>query len=134
MTWRIKNPSKRKPKDCGFETENLKLSYIYCIENIFPKTPTVFLEIKNGKLEVLPNGFTIEGMDSMTVQQQKNIGAQRTGRGDSGTGHWIINTATIPHKAVLIAISSLNKRQIQITTDKKILNFIKTTLSNFKEL
>ena len=129
MTWRIKNPSNRKAKDCGFETENLKPSYIFCIDNVFPKTPTVSLEYLYEQ-----NSIRIENIEPITVQQPKSIGTQKTGRGDSGTGHWIINTATKPHKAVLIAISSLHQRQAQITTDKNILNFIKATLLKFKEL
>ena len=129
MTWRIKDPSKRKAKDCGFETENLKPSYIFCIDNIFPKTPTVYLEYLSKE-----NSIRIGNIEPITNQQPKNIGTQKTGRGDSGTGHWIINTATKPHKAVLIAISSYDRRQVQITTDKNILDFIKTTLSNFNEL
>ena len=128
MTWRIKDPSKRKAKDCGFETENLKPSYIFCIDNIFPKTATVFLDYIDGK------GMKIENIEPMTFQQLKNIGTQKTGRGDSGTGNWIINTTTKPHKAVLIAISSYDSRQVQITTDKNILDFIKSTLLNFNEL
>ena len=128
MTWRIRNPSNLDPKYCGFKTKNLKPSYIFCIENVFPKTPTVFLEYFDGQ------GIRIVNIEPMAVQPSINFGTQRTGRGDSGTGHWIINTATRPHKAVLIAISSLDLRQVQSTTDKNVLNFIKTTLLEFKEL
>ena len=52
------------------------------------------MTVKDGKVfksQRVPKGFMLKGMDKVTLAQTENIGTQGTGKGDSGTGHWIMN-------------------------------------------
>ena len=80
--------------------------------------------------------FQIEKVDPLPAHG--NIGTQKPSLGDSGTGHWIINTESEPSRAVLVAMTTRGKvamgSQVQITTHRTILNFIKSTLIEFEPL
>ena len=88
----------------------------------------------------LKANFWIEKREAYDLKPEiidpENIGTQKTAQGDSGTGHWIINTESEPSRAVLVAMTTKGitaiSSQVQITTDKKILNFIKKTLIKFE--
>ena len=146
MTWSIKIPNEHKPEK---ERSLYDEPYILCIENVFPKTNTLMLEVnEDRKLDFLHSRFMIVGMDLMPTLQPGNIGTQGTGHMDSGGGHWMINWETYPGRAVLVAITdggvdpesksgfqtSLGYDHEQKTTYKRTLDFIKTTLHEFKEI
>ena len=88
------------------------------------------------------NLFILEKVDLsrlLEATQPDNIGTQQPSSGDSGTGHWIINTESKPSRAVLVAISThgvdkVQKSQVQRVTHEVILHFIKHTLTLFQEL
>ena len=144
---------KWKPKGYNISDKSMVLGkcempHIICIENLFPKTHTFSMTVKDGKVfksQKVPKGFMLKGIDKVTLAQPENIGTQRTGKGDSGTGHWIMNYETYPPKAVLVAISTwsiVNTEESQTgylsthqkTTWKNILDFIKGALVFFEEL
>ena len=98
MSWRVKKSNQYKPK---FGSCNKP--HVLCIENVFPKTNTVLMTVKDEKVfksKYLPMGFVIQGKDALTNVQPENIGTQVIGSEDSGTGHWIMNYETDPPRAV----------------------------------
>ena len=133
MTWSIKDLHSHTPKVCN--SKDCTLPYMVCMQSIFPKTPTMRItyldEHVKGRLKA---DFRIDKFDA--IPAPGNIGTQGTGKGDSGTGHWIVNTESEPSRAVLVAMTTKGmtaiSSQVQITTDKKILNFIKKTLIKFE--
>ena len=136
MTWSMKKRRSHKPKVCGVDKKYCKLPYMVCEQSIFPKTPTMFIEYKDEQTEKrLDTKIRIVKVDPLPILERctpENIGTQMTSFGDSGTGHWIINTESKPSRAVLVAMTTQGKRakssQSQITTDKTILSFIKKSL------
>ena len=137
MTWSMKNQCSHKPKVCGIQQKFCKLPYMVCMQSIFPTTPTMFIKYKDKHAKKrFYTDVLMVNVDPSTTP--KNIGTQMTGQGDSGTGHWIVNTESEPSRAVLVAITTRGKvamaSQVQITTHETILNFIKTTLDEFESL
>ena len=136
MTWSIKDLHSHKPKVCN--SANCPLPYIACMQSIFPKTPTIKIKYKDKNAEErLNTEFQIVNVDPLP--DLGNIGTQMPSLGDSGSGHWIINTESEPSRAVLVAMSTQGTKlamgtQVQLTTHKTILNFIKTTLIEFEPL
>ena len=135
MTWSMKNRLSHKPKVCGLDKKYCTLPYMVCEQGVFPKTPTMFIEYKDEQAEKrLDTNFRIVKTDPLPILESctpENIGTQMTSFGDSGTGHWIINTESKPSRAVLVAMTTQGKiamsSQSQIITDKTILSFIKKT-------
>ena len=111
MKWSITNEHNHNPKLCGLR--QCKLPYTACIENIFPPTPTFHLEEINdigdlnfrGWDENPPIPITVDNIDNQRYTEQTNIGTQQTGRGDSGSGHWMYNNEV----AVLVGITTSGK-------------------------
>ena len=108
-----------------------------CVQSIFPETPTLEIEYMDEHAEKRLDTTYRFGKDDPSPDP-KNIGTQKTGKGDSGTGHWIMNTESKPSRAVLVAMTTRGLRalssQVQITTEETILNFIKETLIEFEPL
>ena len=136
MTWSIKDLRSHKPKECYSAV--CTLPYMVCMESIFPKTPTMRITYHDEHVkDRLKTDFRIDQFEPYVhLYAPGNIGTQGTGQGDSGTGHWIINTESELSRAVLVAITTrgptATSSQNQITTDETILNFIKKTLVKFE--
>ena len=135
MTWSIKDIHSHAPKVCN--SPDCTLPYMVCMQSIFPKTPTMrIIYLDEHVKDRLKTDFRIVKRDPFSAPG--NIGTQGIGQGDSGTGHWIINTESEPSRAVLVAMTTRGKvamgSQVQITTHRTILNFIKSTLIEFEPL
>ena len=133
MTWSITDLHSHAPKVCNSAV--CTLPYMACMQSIFPKTPTMRITYLDEHVkDRLKVDFTIIKRDPFALPG--NIGTQGIGKGDSGTGHWIINTESEPSRAVLVAMSTRGvtgiSNQVQITTDETILNFIKETMIKFE--
>ena len=133
MTWSIKDIHSHSPKVCN--SPDCTLPYMVCMQSIFPKTPTMRIEYLDEHVkDRLKTDFRIIKRDPFSAPG--NIGTQGIGQGDSGTGHWIINTESEPPRAVLVAMTTRlvigTSSQVQITTDETILNFIKETMIKFE--
>ena len=108
--------------------DRCKLPYMACIQSRFPTTLTAIFEDTTGSGDIshFKNSPTLvkEEIENHSFTEQENIGTQQTGKGDSGTGHWMEND----NRAVLVGFTVAGiyagPQQIQKTTHPEIFQFI----------